>query len=79
MLGELAGESLTLICHGTDDQFGLIDEVSQYELSFVIRMSSFENGDHDLKPLKRVSGFTHADNTKSMGAAISAWVDDLAI
>lgn len=67
----------TLICQGTRDQFGLIDEVSQYELSTAIRMSWFEDGDHDLKPRKRVSGFTHTDHIKSMGAAVSAWVEDL--
>ncbi len=42
-------------------------------------MSWFEDGDHDLKPRKRVSGFTHADHIKSTGAAVSAWVYDLAI
>lgn len=69
----------TLICQGTRDQFGSMDEVRQYELSPNIRMSWFEDGDHDLKPRKRVSGFTHADHIKSMGAAVSAWVDDLAV
>ncbi|NOD36626.1 alpha/beta hydrolase [Ruegeria sp. HKCCD7296] len=69
----------TLICQGTRDQFGSMDEVSQYELSSAIQMSWFEDGDHDLKPRKRVSGFTLADHIKSMGAAVSAWVDDLAI
>lgn len=69
----------TLICQGTRDQFGSMDEVRQYELSPHIRMSWFEDGDHDLKPRKRVSGFTHADHIKSIGAAVSAWVNDLAI
>lgn len=69
----------TLICQGARDQFGSIDEVSQYDLSPAIRMSWFEDGDHDLKPRKRISGFTHADHIESLGAAVSAWVDDLAV
>ncbi len=52
----------TLICQGTRDQFGSMEDVSQYELSSAIQMSWFEDGDHDLKPRKRVSGFTHADH-----------------
>lgn len=67
----------TLICQGTRDPFGSMDEVSQYELSSTIRMSWFEDGDHDLKPRKRLSGFTHADHIKSLGAAVLAWVEDL--
>lgn len=67
----------TLICQGTRDQLGSRDEVRQYELSPAIRMSWFEDGDHDLKPRKRVSGFTYADHIKSMGLAVSAWVEGL--
>lgn len=67
----------TLICQGTRDQFGSMEEVSQYDLSSAIQMSWFEDGDHDLKPRKRVSGFTHADHIQSMGGAVSAWVDGL--
>ena len=67
----------TLICQGTRDQFGSKDEVNEYELSSAIQMSWFEDGDHDLKPRKRISGFTHADHIASMGAAVSEWVEDL--
>ncbi len=67
----------TLICQGTRDQFGSRDEISRYQLAPAIRMSWFEDGDHDLKPRKRVSGFTHADHIKSMGKAFSAWVERL--
>ena len=69
----------TLICQGTRDQFGSMDEVSQYKLSSAIQIRWFEDGDHDLKPRKRVSGFTHAVHIQSMSAAVSAWVDDLAV
>ena len=65
----------TLICQGMRDQFGTQDEVSGYDLSPVIQIEWFEDGDHDLKPRKRVSGFTHADHMKAMGLAVSAWVD----
>jgi predicted alpha/beta-hydrolase family hydrolase len=67
----------THICQGTRDQFGSKDEVSQYELSSAIQMSWFEDGDHDLKPRKSISGFTHADHIATMGIAVSAWAEDL--
>lgn len=67
----------TLICQGTRDQFGSKEEVSEYELSSAIQISWFEDGNHDLKPRKRVSGFTHADHIGSMGAVVSAWVEGL--
>lgn len=67
----------TLICQGARDQFGSKDEVSAYELSLSIQLNWFEDGDHDLKPRKRVSGFTHADHIASMGAAVSEWMEGL--
>lgn len=67
----------TLICQGTRDQFGSQNEVSEYELSSAIQMRWFEDGDHDLKPRKRVSGFTHTDHINYMGEAVSAWVEGL--
>ncbi|NKB53863.1 MAG: alpha/beta hydrolase [Rhizobiaceae bacterium] len=67
----------TLICQGTRDQFGSKDEVSEYDLPSAIQLGWFEDGDHDLKPRKRVSGFTHADHIKSMGGAVSQWVKGL--
>jgi len=65
----------TLICQGTRDQFGTKDEVSEYELSSAIQLSWFEDGDHDLKPRKRLSGFTHADHLKAMAATVSSWIE----
>jgi uncharacterized protein len=64
----------TLICQGTRDLFGSKDEVSAYELPSAIQMSWFEDGDHDLKPRKRISGFTHADHMNGMAATVSAWI-----
>lgn len=69
----------TLICQGTRDQFGTKDEVSEYELSSAVKVSWFEDGDHDLKPRKHVSGFTHADHISSMAIAVSVWVDGLTV
>ncbi len=67
----------TLICQGTRDQFGSKDEVSAYELSSGIQLNWFEDGDHDLKPRKRVSGFTHTDHITYMGTAVSEWLEGL--
>jgi predicted alpha/beta-hydrolase family hydrolase len=64
-----------LICQGTRDPFGSMEEVHGYQLSPAIQLEWFEDGDHDLKPRKRVSGFTHADHLKAMGTAVSQWVD----
>lgn len=67
----------TLICQGTRDPFGSKEEVSDYELGPAIQVRWFEDGDHDLKPRKRASGFTHADHITCMGLAVSAWVKGL--
>lgn len=64
----------TLICQGTRDQFGSKEEVIDYELSPAIQIEWFEDGDHDLKPRKRISGYTHADHIKLMGEVVSQWI-----
>ncbi|WP_299828307.1 alpha/beta fold hydrolase [uncultured Roseobacter sp.] len=69
----------TLICQGTRDQFGTKDEVGGYDLSPAIRIEWFEDGDHDLKPRKRVTGLTHADHVQSMARAVAAWTNELGI
>lgn len=66
-----------LICQGARDQLGSKGEVNDYALSSSIELVWFEDGDHDLKPRKRVSGLTHADHFRSMGVAVSAWVEGL--
>jgi predicted alpha/beta-hydrolase family hydrolase len=63
----------TLICQGTRDAFGTRDEVADYALSPRIELLWLEDGDHDLKPRKRVSGFTAADHVATMTAAIALW------
>ena len=52
--------------------------MADYELSSSIQLEWFEDGDHDLKPRKRISGFTHGDHLKSMGLAVSQWIEKIA-
>ena len=51
----------TLICQGTRDTLGTIDEVSGYDLSPAIKVHWVEDGDHGLKPRKK-SGRTEQQN-----------------
>ncbi|WP_395446891.1 alpha/beta family hydrolase [Aminobacter sp. UC22_36] len=61
-----------LIVQGTRDEFGTRDEVSGYTLSDSIELLWLEDGDHDLKPRKTISGFSAADHLKTMGDAAAA-------
>ncbi|AEG56026.1 alpha/beta hydrolase (plasmid) [Sinorhizobium meliloti WSM1022] len=67
-----------LICQGTRDEFGTRDEVSRYALSDRIELLWLEDGDHDLKPRKTVSGFSTADHLKTLAEAVARWADRLA-
>jgi len=62
-----------LICQGTRDIFGSREEVSAYRLSKTIDLQWFEDGDHDLKPRKAVSGFSHSDHMTSMAEVAGEW------
>jgi len=66
-----------LICQGTRDEFGTREEVAGYALSGHIGILWLEDGDHDLKPRKSVSGFTAADHLKTMATAVRDWADQL--
>ena len=66
-------ETPALICQGTRDIFGTREEVTGYRLSDNIDMLWLEDGDHDLKPRKAISGFSAADHMKSMADAVTAW------
>lgn len=71
----LAGlKTPTLICQGTRDEFGTREEVPAYQLSDSIDILWLEDGDHDLKPRKSVSGFSAADHLKTLADAVAAWV-----
>lgn len=68
----------TLICQGTRDEFGTREEVAGYALSEAIELLWLEDGDHDLKPRKSVSGFTAADHLRTMAEAAAAWAGRIA-
>jgi uncharacterized protein len=68
----------TLIVQGTHDPFGTREEVSAYALSPAIEILWLEDGDHDLKPRKSISGFSSTDHLKTMAAAVSAWAERIA-
>jgi len=62
----------TLIFQGTRDEFGTRDEVATYDLSDAIEVIWLEDGDHDLKPRKSVSGFSTADHLKTLAETVKA-------
>ncbi|RFB82193.1 alpha/beta hydrolase [Rhizobium leguminosarum bv. trifolii] len=66
-----------LICQGTRDEFGTRDEVPGYDLSDRIEILWLEDGDHDLKPRKTISGFSAADHLATMAKAAKAWAERL--
>jgi uncharacterized protein len=63
-----------LICQGTRDPFGTQEEVASYTLPDRIEMLWLEDGDHDLKPRKTISGFTAADHLNTVADATREWV-----
>ncbi len=72
-LAELA--TPTLICQGTRDEFGTREEVAGYDLSDRIELLWLEDGDHDLKPRKSISGFSAADHLRTMADGVSSWFE----
>ncbi len=68
----------TLICQGTRDEFGTRDEVPGYTLSPAIEILWLEDGDHDLKPRKSVSGYSAADHLKTLAERVTEWVARIA-
>jgi len=67
----------TLIFQGTRDEFGTKDEVATYGLSDSIQVIWLEDGDHDLKPRKSISGFSTADHLKTLAETVRVWVERL--
>ncbi len=67
----------TLICQGTRDPFGTREEVAGYALSPAIEVLWLEDGDHDLRPRKAVSGLTAADHLRTVAARVAAWAGGL--
>ncbi|MBO6719454.1 MAG: alpha/beta hydrolase [Rhizobiaceae bacterium] len=68
-----------LICQGTRDEFGTREEVSRYELSDSIELLWLEDGDHDLKPRKKISGFSVDDHLRTMARNVRSWIDRIAL
>ncbi|MGO7731566.1 alpha/beta family hydrolase [Rhizobium leguminosarum] len=78
--GHLTGLTTpALICQGTRDEFGTRDEVRGYDLSDRIEILWLEDGDHDLKPRKSISGFSSADHLATMAKAVKAWAERLPV
>ena len=67
-----------LIVQGTRDPFGSRAEVATYTLSRTIRILWLEDGDHDLKPRKRVSGFSADDHLRTLAKKAAAWARTIA-
>jgi predicted alpha/beta-hydrolase family hydrolase len=67
-----------LICQGTRDEMGNRYEVGDYGLSDQIELLWLEDGDHDLKPRKAISGFTTAGHLKTLAEAVRDWVQRIA-
>ena len=63
----------TLICQGTRDPFGMREEVKGYDLSPAIELLWLEDGDHDLKPRKKISGYSHSDHLNAMAERARDW------
>ena len=64
----------TLIIQGTRDPFGTREEVAGYRLSPAIKIVWMEDGDHDLRPRKSVSGFTIKNHLASMAREVKKWI-----
>jgi len=64
-----------LIVQGSRDPFGTREEVSTYRLASGIELLWLEDGDHDLRPRKAISGFSAADHLRRMAAETKRWMD----
>jgi len=67
----------TLICQGTRDPFGTQEEVTGYALSDRIELLWLEDGDHDLKPRKRLTGLSQAEHLATAARAARDWAGRL--
>ena len=76
-LGDL--KTPTLICQGTRDEFGTRSEVADYQLSSAIEILWLEDGDHDLRPRKKISGFSAADHLTTMAEHVRGWAERLPV
>jgi uncharacterized protein len=63
----------TLICQGTRDRFGTREDVAGYALSDRIDVLWVEDGDHDLRPRRRVTGVTPAAALQALADHVASW------
>lgn len=67
----------TLICQGTRDPFGSQAEVASYQLSKAIELKWLDDGDHDFKPRKAVSGLTAQQHVRAVARSAATWAKSL--
>lgn len=67
----------TLIFQGTRDPFGTPEEIASYALSTATTVRFLEDGDHDLKPRKTLSGYSASDHLTAVATATHAWIERL--
>lgn len=67
-----------LICQGTRDPFGNVDEVMTYDLPNQTRFFWAPDGDHDLVP-RKATGLSAHDNWVAAADAISKWSETLSL
>ncbi len=67
-----------LICQGTRDPFGTKDEVPGYALSDRIEIFWLEDGDHDLKPRRKITGATASVYARIVAEKVADWAGRLA-
>ena len=58
-------------------EFGSPEEIATYTLSPSITVRFLEDGDHDLKPRKALSGFSTGDHLKTIAQSIDDWTQTL--
>ncbi|TCK99244.1 hypothetical protein BXY66_3745 [Shimia isoporae] len=63
-----------LICQGSRDPFGTMNEVAGYGLSETVDVFWLEDGDHDLKPRKRVTGLSQQDHLSAVCKTAAGWM-----
>jgi predicted alpha/beta-hydrolase family hydrolase len=69
----LALQTPALICQGTRDPFGGSDEVPGYGLPPTIEVRWFDDGDHDLRPRKAISGHTVREHLTMAADAVAVF------
>ena len=70
-------ETPALVVQGTRDPFGTREEVTGYTLSPAIEILWVEDGDHDLRPRKAVTGVAAAEAMAAVAARVRAWAGRL--